>query len=79
MIRAYKIRSYKNGHSKKKGVDYTNYSLTVPFEIAEALPDGMAFVPRMTDEGLLYEPFQNAHPQVELPAWAQTGQNGATA
>lgn len=71
MIRAYKIRSYRNGVSKKKGIEYTNYCLTVPFEIAEALPDGMNFVPRMTEEGLLYEPVAHAQPRLELPEWAK--------
>jgi hypothetical protein len=75
-VRAYKIRAYINGRSKKNGNEYKNYSLTVPFEIAEALPDEMTFVPRMTDDGLLYEPVQQSKAKVELPEWAKNGRNG---
>jgi hypothetical protein len=70
--RGYKVRSYINGKKSPKGSQYINYSLTVPIEIAEAIPDGMQFIPRMCDEGLLYEPVQQAHKP--LPAWAE--QNG---
>ena len=68
--RGYKIRSYTNGKAKD-GTQYTNYALTVPNEIAEAVPNGMTFVPRMTDDGLLYEPVDQAKPN--LPAWAKNG------
>ena len=33
-------------HKAKDGSEHKNYSLTVPGEIAEALPDGLRFVPR---------------------------------
>ena len=65
---AYKIRSYVNGKSKK-GHEFRNYSLAVPSEIAEALPDGITFVPRMTDEGLLYAPVTRMG--ATLPDWAK--------
>lgn len=74
--RGYKIRSYTNGKSKD-GVQYTNYALTVPNEIAEAVPDGLTFVPRMTDDGLLYEPVHQA--KTDLPAWAQKESNNGAA
>lgn len=72
--RGYKIRMYVNGRTKN-GKEYKNYSLTVPNDIAERLPKDITFVPRMTDEGLLYVPTQNSESQVELPEWAK--QNGA--
>ncbi len=65
---AYKIRSYVNGKSKK-GHEFRNYSLAVPSEIAEALPNGITFVPRMTDEGLLYAPVTQMGST--LPDWAK--------
>ena len=86
MRRGYKIRYYTSGKGKD-GVEYKNYSLTVPSEVAEALPKGMQFLPRMVDEaiydsegnqigslqGLLFEPIESA--QIELPNWAKQ-QNG---
>lgn len=74
----YKIRSYSNGQSKKTGTQYTNYSITVPSPIAEALPDGITFGVTMTKEGLLYKPVKESDPpQVELPDWAkETESNG---
>jgi hypothetical protein len=73
--RAFKLRSFVNGKGKK-GQEYIHYSLTVPNEIAERIPDGMMFVPRMTEEGILYEPKQPAQEQIELPEWAQANDNG---
>lgn len=67
--KGYKIRSYSNG-TAKNGTKYTNYSLTVPNEIAEALPPGITFVPRMTDEGLLYVPTEKSK-AIDLPDWAK--------
>lgn len=75
MAKGYKIRQYVNGRSKK-GDEYTNYSLTVPNEIAEALPEDITFRARMTDEGLLYEPVTDQpRTPIELPDWAKQ-QNG---
>lgn len=71
----YKIRSYVNGKSKKD-VEYKNYSLTVPNEIAEALPQGLTFSPRMTKEGLLYVPVTETETTIELPDWAKEEQSG---
>jgi hypothetical protein len=74
--RGYKIRHYTNGKSKD-GTQYKNYALTVPNEIAEAVPEGLTFVPRMTDDGLLYEPVHQA--KTKLPAWAQANHGSPAA
>lgn len=66
--RGYKIRSYVSGRAKD-GSEYKNYSLTVPTNIAESLPKGITFIPKMTDDGLLFEPSSQMAPQ-KLPAWA---------
>jgi hypothetical protein len=70
--RGYKIRQYVNSRAKN-GTEHKNYSLTVPGEIAEALPPDLKFVPRMTDEGLLFIPLNQANQQIELPNWAKEG------
>lgn len=74
--KGYKIRSYANG-ATKSGKEYRNYSLTVPNEIAEQIPEGVTFALHMTDEGLLYVPTNQAESETELPAWAQTPQEAA--
>lgn len=66
--RGYKIRFYVSGKGKDD-IEYRNYSITVPSEIAEALPKDIQFLPKMTGEGLLFEPVD--HRQIELPEWAQ--------
>jgi hypothetical protein len=73
LSRGYKVREYVNGRSKQDPeVKYKNYSLTVPAEIAESLPADMEFVPKMTDEGILYQPITlvESAPR-ELPEWAR--------
>lgn len=65
--RGYKIRFYVSGKGKD-GIEYRNYSITVPSDIAEALPKEIQFLPKMTEEGLLFEPVD--HRQIELPDWA---------
>lgn len=70
--RGYKIRYYVSGKGKG-GVEYKNYSLTVPSEIAENIPKDKQFIPRMTKEGLLFEPVDER--TVELPDWATGEQN----
>jgi len=47
------------------------YRLTVPPEIAEALPDDIAFAPELTEDGLLYRPVEGADDAPELPSWAK--------
>jgi hypothetical protein len=74
--RGYKVRSYVNG-STKKGKEYRNYMITVPTDIAEALPDNLTFIPKMTDEGLLYAPVTQSNSAIELPAWARSDEEAA--
>jgi hypothetical protein len=69
--KGYKIRSYISGKAKD-GTEYKNFSLTVPTSIAESLPEGITFVPKMTKDGLLYEPIDQAT-TIELPDWAKKG------
>lgn len=74
--RGYKIRHYVSGKGKS-GTEYKNYSLTVPIEIAESLPENMQFIPRVLDEsdglkGLLFEPV-DIH-QTKTPTWVQNSQ-----
>ena len=71
--KGYKIRAYTNGKAPD-GSRYKNYALTVPNDIAEAIPNGITFIPRMTDDGLLYEPVDQA--KQDLPPWAKNGQVG---
>lgn len=70
--RGYKIRYYVSGKGKD-GVEYRNYSLTVPSDIAENIPNEMQFIPRMTKEGLLFEPVDKR--AIELPDWAKDEQS----
>ena len=66
--RSYKIRQYSG--TARNGTKYKNYSLTVPNDIAEHLPDGLTFVATMTEEGLLYQPQSLVDHQIQLPSWA---------
>lgn len=77
MTRGYRVRQYVNGRAED-GTEYFNYSLTVPKEIAEHLPDGMTFLPKMTDDGILYQPVQIASKSVDLPDWAKNNGNGGS-
>jgi hypothetical protein len=74
MSHGYKIRSFTTGKSKG-GSEYKAFSLTVPSDIATALPENMTFIPRMTDEGLLYVPSTKPEGALELPEWAKTESN----
>lgn len=70
MPRTYKIRRFVNGASKG-GKEFTNYSLTVPSNIASQLSPDLLFECVLTKEGILFRPSsatdENA---IELPAWA---------
>lgn len=76
--RGYKIRSYVNGKAKS-GNEFVNYSITVPSEIAQQIPDVLKFVPRMCSkeedgvDGLLYEPIEEIKERTNPPAWAKNG------
>ena len=76
MSHAYKIRKFVSNRSKA-GTEYMNYSLTVPNDVAEALPDGMKFVLTITDDGLLYIPQAHAAEQMKLPNWARSNNGKA--
>lgn len=69
--RGYVIRHYVNGRAKHRDSEWKNYSITVPSEIAEALPSDLKFIPRMTEQGLLYEPVKQTQTKIELPDWAK--------
>ena len=70
-MRTYKIRKYMQGKSKGGG-PYSHYSLTVPTNIAEQLPENMQFQIELTDDGILFRPIGQARDIAELlPAWAR--------
>ena len=77
MARTYNIRKYANGHSRKDGRPFMNYSLTIPAHIAEMLPEDLQFQCELNDQGILFRPVQSDEENVELPSWAQ--QNGQKA
>lgn len=72
--KTYKIRKFVNGR-RKTGEPFTNYSLTIPVQIAEKLPDGIRFTCELTDEGILFRPAVRVEDDaISLPSWAK--QNG---
>lgn len=82
MARTYNIRKYANGHSRKDGRPFMNYSLTIPAHIAEMLPEDLQFQCELNDQGILFRPVQSDEENVELPSWAQNGkkpENGKNA
>jgi hypothetical protein len=67
MINAiYRVRHYKQGPGG-------NYSLTVPGEIASALPPSIRFTCEMTEEGILYKPVRVSWAEATeaMPEWAR--------
>lgn len=82
MNRTYKLRTFTNGRTSE-GKPFTNYSITLPTQLAEALVEQMgreiAFEVELTDEGILYRPVvHRSNVPDELPAWA-TGNGPAPA
>jgi hypothetical protein len=73
--RTYKIRRFTNGQSRD-GQKFTNFSLTIPAAIAEKLPVDMLFECELTEDGILFRPVQEPATTVELPSWAQPGDEG---
>lgn len=70
MPRTYKIRRFTNGQSKG-GKEFTNYSLTVPANIASQLPPDILFECALTEDGILFRPsLDGQEDQIELPTWA---------
>lgn len=74
-MKAYKIRKFQNGRNRE-GQPFINYSLTIPSQIAEQLPESMQFECELTDEGILFRPSEPTEESVKLPEWAKA-QNGA--
>lgn len=66
--RLYKIRRFSNGKNTD-GEPFSNYSLTVPPQIARAIPEGLQFSAELTDAGLLYKPVEKE--EVSTPAWVE--------
>lgn len=48
MKKAYKVRRFQNGRNAS-GVPFYNYSLTIPTEIAEQMPDDLRFQVELID------------------------------
>jgi hypothetical protein len=67
MARTYKLRAVPNGARSSDGSRYHNYSMTVPPEIAKAVPEGMEFECVMDEDGIHYRPVTSAR---TLPSWA---------
>jgi hypothetical protein len=65
MARTYKIRHSVAGTNQRKV-----YRLTVPPDLAEAIPNDQEFVPELTEDGILFRPVESA-PEREVPAWAK--------
>jgi hypothetical protein len=68
--RTYKIRKFANGKNRR-GFPFINYSLTIPSQIAEQLPENMQFSCELTKDGLLFRPVSPEQEAVVLPEWAQ--------
>ena len=64
--RTYKIRRSVAGKSGQQVI----YRLTVPPDLAAAVPEDTEFVPELTDEGLLYRPI-TSRPAPKRPAWTK--------
>lgn len=76
MARAYKVRKFQNGRGRD-GTPFYNYALTIPTEIARALPVEIQYECVPTEEGLLFKPVDPEGEKVEMPSWAQ--RNGGKA
>lgn len=74
MARTYKIRKFVNGRGAK-GQSYTNYSLTVPTEIAERLPEDIQYACTLDETGIHFAPVTSGSAAIETPSWAKP-QNG---
>lgn len=65
----YKIRKFTNGRSSA-GAEFTNYSLTVPANVAKELPDDVKFSCELTEDGILFRPVKPEEIETTLPSWA---------
>ena len=64
--RTYKVR----GGGVNKAGRPRAYRLTVPPDVADAIPEGTEFTVEMTEDGLLYRPAER-QPERQLPSWAR--------
>jgi hypothetical protein len=76
MLKTYKIRSFKNGENKE-GKPFMNYSITIPANIAEVLPNDVQFTVELTEDGLLFRKADAAEEAVTVPSWAQGNGSGS--
>jgi hypothetical protein len=62
------IRISQNGSNQA----HRYYKLTLPREIADALPDDLLFTCELTDDGILYRPVTiGSLSDLDLPDWAR--------
>jgi hypothetical protein len=73
LARTYRLRAIPNGQRSSDGQRYTNYSFTVPPDIASSVPEGMEFECHMDEDGIHYRPVSSS--RSNLPSWA-TGEAG---
>jgi hypothetical protein len=66
LARTYRLRAIPNGQRSSDGQRYTNYSFTVPPEIASKVPDGMEFECSVDEDGIHYRPVSSS--RVNLPS-----------
>jgi hypothetical protein len=70
--RLYKIRQFINGRNRNDE-PFLNYSLTVPSQIVEMIPDDIQFTVELTEDGILYRPETVESKPQEIPSWAKNG------
>lgn len=63
----YRITSHVSG---KNGEGRT-FVIRIPPEIGTAVPDGTLFKPKMVEEGILFERYDEAEEQVVVPGWVK--------
>lgn len=63
-MKSYKLRKAMVNDGKDPA-----YSLGLPTELGDALPEGARFTCRFTDEGLLFRPAGADVEQIEVPEW----------
>jgi len=70
--REYKVRQFVNG-KRSDGSPFRNYSLTIPTQIAEKLPEDIRFTCELNDDGILFKPVNgNLEKSISLPSWVVT-------
>jgi hypothetical protein len=61
------FRISRNGSNQ----NYRYFKISVPREIAEALPEDLVYSCELTDDGILYRPVTQAIAITDLPEWAK--------